>query len=344
MAAHQVMKILIVDGSRDQRLHLVQVLGAVSNVVILGAVADMRSALHAVVEASPDVIVMGDVLPDGDGAELIASVRRLERSPSFVVIGGASMVRDRYVAIGVDRLVDTSADPYALQVAVTTLRRRPTGSIPPEETQRLLGRMTSGIVHDINNYLHVVDVTLALLRRHPDDAQLWTQAQSAVESMTRMSSTLLAYARGGTSEPALVDLGTIARSVIAVLGRVLPPDIAIRFAIADGVPPVHGVRSELEQLVLNLVINACDAMPDGGELVLAVRATPDAAVVLELTDTGTGRAAPSFAGFTRSTKREGAGLGLGIVESVVEHHRGTLAITQAGAGTRVMVTLPPTTE
>ena len=70
----------------------------------------------------------------------------------------------------------------------------------------------------------------------------------------------------------------------------------MRFAIADAVPQIHGVRSELEQLVLNLVINACDAMPDGGELVIAVRAAAGGVVVLELTDTGTGRAAPAIAG------------------------------------------------
>ena len=80
------MRILIVDGSRDQRRHLVQALGAVTNVVIQGAVADMRSALEAVVEVSPDVIVTGAALPDGDGTQLIESVRRTiwTRPPTLV--------------------------------------------------------------------------------------------------------------------------------------------------------------------------------------------------------------------------------------------------------------------
>jgi DNA-binding response OmpR family regulator len=161
-----------------------------------GAVETMKSALHAVVEASPDVIVTGVLLPDGDGAELIENVRRLAKAPSFVVVTGANsdLQRERYLAVGVDRFVEDPHDPRALQIAITTLRRRPQGSVPPAETQRLLGRMTSGIVHDLNNYLHVLDVTLQLLRRHPNDEQLWKQSHTAVQTMSRLNTTLLGYA------------------------------------------------------------------------------------------------------------------------------------------------------
>ena len=108
------MRILIVDGSREQRQHLVHVLGAVTNVVIQGAVADMRSALSAVAEAQPDVIVTGSALPDGDGAQLIEHVRRLAQTPSFVVVAGAEndneVERERYLAVGVDRYVESGSD------------------------------------------------------------------------------------------------------------------------------------------------------------------------------------------------------------------------------------------
>jgi signal transduction histidine kinase len=338
------MKILIAEGSKEQRLRLVEVLGEVTNVVIQGAVADVQSALHAVVEAGPDVIVTGTTLSDGDGAQLIESVRRLERTPSFVVVAGGNTEnqRERYLSVGVDRYVEHDEDSRALQVAVTTLRKRAAGSIPPEETQRLLGRMTQGVVHDLNNYLHVLDVTLTLLKRHPEDTQLWDQSKAALQTMTRLNSTLLAYARGGALASALVDLGELSRQTVAVLARIVPPEVTVRFDIAEKLPPVQGVRSELEQLLLNLVINACDAMPAGGELTIAVRPSVGKVIVLEVSDTGGGLViAANQLGHSLSTKRPGSGLGLGIAQAVVDRHRGAInmAPTESG-GTKVTVMFP----
>jgi signal transduction histidine kinase len=313
--------------------------------VIQGAVADMQSALHAVVEAAPDVLVTGIVLADGDGAQLIESVRALAQTPSFVVVAGAQceQLRERYLSAGVDRYVESSEDSRALQVAVTTLRRRPAGSIPPEETQRLLGRMTQGVVHDLNNYIHVLDVTLTLLERHPKDPQLWQQSKAAIGAMARLNATLLAYARGGALAPALVDLGDVARDTVAILARVVPPEVTVTFEIAERLPLVQGVRSELEQLLLNLVINACDAMPAGGNLTIALLRSVGSVLVLEIRDTGSGVIAQPSNGFAPSTKRAGAGLGLGIAQAVVDRHRAAMNIAPAqGGGTSVIIMFPTT--
>ena len=78
------------DGSREQRQHLVHVLGAVTNVVIQGAVADMRSALSAVAEAHPDVIVCGSALPDGDGTQLIEQARTIPSSQQLSCEAGVT--------------------------------------------------------------------------------------------------------------------------------------------------------------------------------------------------------------------------------------------------------------
>jgi len=187
----------------------------------------------------------------------------------------------------------------------------------------------------------VLDVTLTLLRKHPSDQQLWKQMQTALHTMARLNTTLLSYARGSVLAPALVDLGALARDTVGVLARVVPPEIAIHFDIAEDPPPIRGVRSELEQLVLNLVINACEAMPKGGDLTIAVRKSARAVLVLEVTDTGTGIATPGING--KSTKRHGAGLGLGIVQAVVDKHRGAVNIAPVeGGGTKVTVMLPTT--
>ena len=336
------MKILIVDGSKEQRSHLVQVLGAVTNVIIQGAVADMRSALYAVVEAVPDVIVTGVNLLDGEGSQLIERVRRLARQPSFVVIGAQSEVdRERYLAAGADRYVENPRDSRELQAAIATLRRRPHGSVPPAETLRLLGRITSGVVHDLNNYLHVMEVTQLLLRKHPNDPTLWEQFASALGAMTRLNAMLLGYARGAAVEPALVDVGEVARDMLSVLGRVVPMNVDVKLEIAEPLRPIRGVRPELEQMLLNLIINACDAMtPNGGELLIAVRRSVGGVIVLEVNDTGVGMPRQSLADGV-STKRAGAGLGLSIVHAVVERHAAALRIApRDGGGTQVVIMFP----
>src|SRR5262249_11757705 len=107
--------------------------------------------------------------------------------------------------------------------------------------------------------------------------------------------------------------------------------------------PVQGVRSELEQLVLNLVMNACDAMPKGGELTISLKRSAGAVVVLEIIDTGAGiAAAQEMAGRVQSTKRDGAGLGLSIAKAVGERHRGALSVSPVAGGTRAIVMFPTT--
>jgi signal transduction histidine kinase len=184
---------------------------------------------------------------------------------------------------------------------------------------------------------------MSLLRRHPEDAQLWTQSQAAIHAMSRLNATLLAYARNGTHAPVLVDLGEIVRHTLKVLGRIVPPEINVELEIAEQLPPIQGVRAELEQLVLNLVINACDAMPKGGDLNIALRRSPGSVLVLEISDTGDGIVPPMRNGRTHSTKRPGAGLGLGIVQAVVDRHRGAITIApREDGGTRAVVMFPTT--
>src|SRR5262249_1488451 len=140
------------------------------------------------------------------------------------------------------------------------------------------------IVHDFSNYIGVLEVMLVLLRRSPNDATLWLQTESVVDVIRRLDATLLEYARGGAPERVAVDLVAIVRDTLSLAARVIPPDVKLVLDIADGTP-VLAVRTDLEQLVLNLVINACDAMPRGGELRVSVAQVPYG-MVLEVRDTG----------------------------------------------------------
>src|SRR4051812_40421624 len=157
------MKVLIVDGSRDSRRDTVDALSQLTNVVILGAVANVRTALHALADAPPDVVITETALPDGDGAQLAARIRRLERAPSIVAVTAAATdeERDRYLAAGVDRYVTRDSELRGLQDAVVALARG-RSSIGAMDAQRLLGKLAGGVAHDANNYLAIVEGLVSL--------------------------------------------------------------------------------------------------------------------------------------------------------------------------------------
>jgi signal transduction histidine kinase len=215
-----------------------------------------------------------------------------------------------------------------------------------DDELRLLGRMAAGVVHDLNNYLGAIHATLTLLAHAPAERDLLPRALDCVDQAGRLTSTLLDYVRG--AEPAFqpVDFGSLVRRTLALFERALPSDIEIQVEIAEGLSPVHGVPAELEQLVLNLVLNAADAMPDGGDLVVRVLPTEGSAVYFEISDTGKGIAiAPleTIDATTPSTKAgRRIGLGLGIVQRVVDHHAGAVAISarRDSSGTTAIIFLP----
>jgi signal transduction histidine kinase len=207
---------------------------------------------------------------------------------------------------------------------------------------RLLGRLTAGVAHDLNNYLVVLDVSLELLDRAADHESL-RHAKTAVDAAIRLTSTLLAYARGGTPEPEEVDLAALVERTLSVFRSTIPSCIDVQLALDRHTPTVRGVAPELEQVVLNLVLNAIDAMPSGGQLRIGVR-SENGHVRIEVADSGRGLDQPILheSGRSRSSKdRVGGGLGLGIVTAVVERHRAALHVSpREGGGTVVAIVVP----
>ncbi|HEY3354542.1 MAG TPA: ATP-binding protein [Polyangia bacterium] len=212
----------------------------------------------------------------------------------------------------------------------------------------ILGRVTAGVAHDLANYLGMVDLSLAMLARDTRKGEREDRIAAAREATQRalsLTGCLLEYARGGTPAPALVDLAVRVRRVLDLFGRVIPDGISVVMNLTADPPPITGVAAELEQLILNLVLNACDAMPRGGALGLTVRAS-DATVSLEVADSGSGipaavgdiGAAPAP---SSKAGRTGGGLGLGIVHCVAERHRASLQMApRPGGGTVVTVSFP----
>lgn len=219
-----------------------------------------------------------------------------------------------------------------------------------ENSFLIIGRIAAGVAHDLNNYLAVVGLSLAYVDRRAGDADVRNeveQARQATERAMRLTRCLLEYARGGTPARTAVDVIVTVRRLLDVFRKLIPNGVKVIVEADPDAPEVVGVASELEQLVLNLILNACDAMPAGGELRLTVRATGAGGLTLEVADSGAG--VPDFLASADgtlfpSTKagRTGSGLGLGIVRGVADHHRATIDVgARPGGGTTIRVSFPP---
>jgi len=223
--------------------------------------------------------------------------------------------------------------------------------------------LTSGIAHDLNNVLTPVMMAVKLLGRDKpgiDRRALLGTADASLERGANLIRQLLAFAGGLDGERLPVDLKAVVNEVSAMLRQTLPKSIALRTEVAVDAWPVVGDSTQLSQVVMNLCINARDAMPDGGALDVTVenkRLNGDAAalfpgtkagryVVLAVADTGTGispevqeKMFDPF--FTTKAFGQGTGLGLSTTLGIVRSHHGFVNVySEPGRGTRLSVYLP----
>ncbi len=214
-----------------------------------------------------------------------------------------------------------------------------------------VGQLAGGIAHDFNNLLTTIrnSIELAAQDVAPDSPAAGDLAVAlrGTESAARLTGQLLAVSRRQPRITECVDLGLLVRNIVPLVRTSIPPDVTLVVTTHDDVY-VTADRSQLEQVVLNLVLNARDAMCDGGTLTIAVGLDQSTgASTLTVTDTGGGmneatrdRVFEPF--FTTKPVGTGTGLGLAVVHGVVTQTGGTVQIdTAPGAGTRIQVTLPP---
>src|SRR5260221_6126368 len=217
-----------------------------------------------------------------------------------------------------------------------------------------VGRLAGGIAHDFNNIMTVVlghsEILAVELKDHPEMCTSVVEIQHAAERAAGLTRQLLAFGRRQKLEPASVDLNVVARDMVTLLARVLGGDIEVPADTGTEPVTVATDRAQLEQAVLNLAVNARDAMPDGGRLVMSVTKGQAAdgrlAGVLRVADTGTG-IAPEVRPhifdpfFTTKDVGQGSGLGLAMVYGFVQQSGGTIELDSTiGVGTTFELTFP----
>jgi signal transduction histidine kinase len=231
------------------------------------------------------------------------------------------------------------------------------------QTQKMeaIGQLTGGIAHDFNNLLTVACGALDMLSARISDEtnlRLVRNAQSAMWRGATLTGALLAFARKQRLEPVLADLNSVILEMSEMLRRSIGPSVEIRHSLAAGLWPVLIDIGQIETALLNVAINARDAMPGGGTLSITTANVSNElpeevaardCVLVSVGDTGTGmspevmkRAFDPF--FTTKEVGKGTGLGLSMVFGVVHQSGGTVRLrSQIGGGTTVLIYLPRAT-
>ena len=251
----------------------------------------------------------------------------------------------------------------ALMVAVDVTRRRE-AELRAEQSMRMeaIGQLAGGVAHDFNNILAVVSAISHIMKTQltelPDSAlvEYLDKIEKAVESGTSLTRQLLGFSQKRSVDRERIDLNFQLRDLIPLLERAAGDDVEMRLRLQTDLAPIEIGKGQFDQVIMNLVVNARDAMPDGG--VLSIRtyrasgsqAPPDLKngdwVVLEVSDEGIGmdretrrRAFDPF--FTTKKPGEGTGMGLATVYRVVNSTGGKIYVDSSpGMGTKFTIYFP----
>jgi PAS domain S-box-containing protein len=214
-----------------------------------------------------------------------------------------------------------------------------------------IGRLAGGVAHDFNNLLTVIGGYAGLLDASaaldPTVREPAREIMAAAERAAGLTRQLLALSRRQLAKSAIVDLNAAARALEPMLRRTLPESIELDLTLDPELPPVEADPSQLDQILLNLSLNARDAMPARGRLRIETRRGEGGrSLLLLVSDTGVGmseetrlRAFEPF--FTTKPPGEGSGLGLSTTYGIVQQIGGSISLDSApGCGTRVVIELP----
>ncbi len=323
-------------------------------------VCDRTGRLSYTSPSAPHQLGMGTAtLTEGDLLAVVHPADRARVGTMLLDIGPDTPIRAANWRMGADGswrdvegfLTDLTGDPaihgIVLNVRDVSERERLEEQLRQSQKLEAIGSLAGGIAHDFNNILAAVLANAQLLRETAPgpEAQDIEDAARRGATLTRQ---LLEFSRGEAAAPTLVNIAEVVTAMTPMMGRLLPREIELRADMPSAGAMVLVDRGQLEQVILNLVINARDAMPDGGVIRLEAW-SEQGHVVLRVGDTGTGMDAATRARifepfFTTKPRGRGTGLGLATVYGIVTKAGGEISVDSLpGAGTRMNVRLPKAT-
>jgi len=341
-----------------------------------GRLVYINPAGAALLGAEPRTALLGRPILDLFHAESRPSVER--RLRELAESGGSSPFREerllRVDGTAIEVELGASAvsvgGKLAVQVIAHEIATRKTLESQLRQAQKLeaVGQLAGGIAHDFNNILTVIlGYAQTSLRLAPESGKLREDLEQIHRAGTRaagLTSKLLAFSRRQVHHPRVAELSALMSELQKLLRRLIRENIEIRLDLAEGLPAVRVDPLQIEQVVMNLAVNAQDAMPDGGLVTIRTFAQEFSAhesdlmpglgrarhVVLSVSDTGCGmddatRARIFEPFFTTKDKGRGTGLGLAIVYGIVRQSGGQISVTSApGTGSTFEIHLPAAAE
>ncbi|MBZ5589172.1 MAG: PAS domain S-box protein [Acidobacteriia bacterium] len=236
------------------------------------------------------------------------------------------------------------------QVAQAIARKQAEEAVRESQKMRLVGQLAGGVAHDFNNLLQALLGSVDVLRTRASDPNLFSRALAGIEEDIRRAAALtrqlLLFSRREVVKVEPLDLNEVVRQASTLLRRLLRENILVVLELAEASLRVEADRGQMEQVLVNLAVNASDAMAEGGRLTIRSGQADDEAVFLEIEDTGSGMSDEVQAHifepfFTTKGKEKGVGLGLSVVHGIVTQHGGRVEVrSQPGSGSIFRIVLP----
>jgi signal transduction histidine kinase len=372
------VRILLVDDDPQAHALIEMALADAPFVATIDVVATLRAGSTRIGADEHDIYLIDQQLPDGTGLALISQSKQQGVHKPFILLtgygsgaldeeasraGAADYVEKHMVGTHLERSIR-----YALRTwQASRLLHDRDEQLRQAQKMEAIGRLAGGVAHDFNNLLTAMIGYTDLIaeRLDPEDptGREVAEIRKAADRAAALTRQLLAFSRKQFLNPTVLDLNETASGLMQMLPRVIGEHIQTRVLLAADLARVKADASQLEQVLVNLVLNARDAMPAGGELTIQtanvhltagrvraenMRLEPGEYVMLAVTDTGSGmeeairaRAFEPF--FTTKPKGKGTGLGLATVYGIIEQSGGAITLdTAPGRGTTVRIYLPPT--
>jgi len=313
---------------------------------ILAAAENLHRAINNLLDSSPP-------LPNSVGAEA-------EDEPAADIAHAQNIIHQLQQQLEIMQSQNLAyardlAKLYQMQKADQSVIKSRSAQLSHTERLALMGQLAAGVAHDLSNLIGpILGYSQIILRRRDAIDPNLVDIIERIFSTSRRANTLLrqmvSLSRSETDQFEPFDLNKLAADMLRLL------DVKIRYAnvevveeYAENLPPVYGSSVQISQIILNLVINAIDAMPDGGILTLkTIPPSPEEPtfVRLQVTDTGCGIPPENLerifeAFFTTKAEKSGTGLGLSVTKQIIDNHGGKISVeSTVGKGTTFTILLP----